>query len=72
MKTFIDFVNDAAKNAELGKAAFEMLQGKSHTELAGWFKEQGYDVSPEDCQKLMENKEYFKSSVQIPHLQSTY
>lgn len=62
MKNFIDFVTDIAKDTKLGEECMEKLQEISHIDLASWFKDKGYDVSEDECNKLVENKDNIKAS----------
>jgi len=62
MKNFVDFIVDAAKDSSLGKELADHVSGSDHETISKWFKEKGYDVHKDECQKLKENKDDLKSA----------
>lgn len=57
MPNFIDFIADAANDFELAREFIKILNEASAEELQKWLGERGYDLSIEDCKKLVDNKE---------------
>jgi hypothetical protein len=64
VKTFIDFITDAAKDASLGKAAFQAIQSGDVATVVEFFKSRGYQVSEDDAKKLIDNRDQFNSAIQ--------
>lgn len=57
MKNFIDFIIDQSKDPNLGKEASDALVSASDAKsLSDWFSKKGYSVTPEESQKLIDNK----------------
>lgn len=57
MANFIDFIADAANDFELAREFIEFLDKASAEELQNWLNEKDYDLSIDDCKKLVDNKE---------------
>lgn len=72
MKDFVDFVSEAAGDADLGKAAFECIQAGDVGALVKFFESKGYKVSEADAKKLIEHKASFNNKQQIEGLQAGY
>lgn len=72
MKDFVDFINDAAKDADLGKAAFECIQTGNVETLVKFFEEKGYRLSEAEAKKLIDNKDQYIGSKQAEALQAGY
>ena len=56
-KTFVDFIADTAKDKGMAQDAVGIIKNKSNQDLSDWFKQKGYDVSKDDCQKLLDSKD---------------
>ena len=57
MADFIDFIAEAANDFDLTKRFIKTLNESSPDDLQNWLKGEGYDVSVEDCKKLVDNKD---------------
>ncbi len=57
MPDFIDFIAKAANDFDLTKRFIKTLDGSSPADLSNWLKGEGYEVSVEDCKKLVDNKD---------------
>lgn len=62
MKNFIDFVVDAAKDAELGKEFAKHVEGSDHKTMSAWLSKKGYHVHADECKKIVENKDDLKNN----------
>ncbi len=72
MKDFVDFINDEASDADIGKAAFECIQAGEVETLVKFFSEKGYSNSESDAKKLIANKDQYKGEKQSAALRSGY
>lgn len=72
MKTFIDFVNAAAKDAKLGADAFAAIQAGDVGRLVTFFKDRGYTVTEAEAQMLIDNKKYYQASIQREAMGTSY
>lgn len=65
MKTLADFLVDITKDDELAKESLAKFNETDHSGLSQWFKEKGYDIDENECKKLVDNKDDFKSSDRV-------
>lgn len=58
MKTIIDFVLDASEDPTLTKNfTNELTNAKSYEDLISFFKNNKYNVSDDECIRILENKD---------------
>ncbi|MBP7737523.1 MAG: hypothetical protein KA369_16195 [Spirochaetes bacterium] len=62
MSDFIDFITDNANNQTTGKKLLALLADKKTTKakLQAWFKKEGYDITLQECQELIDKQANFK------------
>ena len=62
MSDFIDFITDKANDPATGKKLLVLLADKKMTKekLQAWFKKEGYDITLQECQELIDKKGNFK------------
>ncbi len=67
MGNIVDFVVEASKNPEKGKALSDLLKQKDITAegLMEWFKKENHDVPLDDCKKIIENKELIAEGASV-------
>lgn len=62
MADFLDYIGKGTKKE--GEAFLEAMKKiKSGPELSRWFKGKGYDISPADCERIIQNKTRIKNLV---------
>lgn len=68
MSNFIKFVTDNATNQQIGSALKTELANEkaSNATIQNWFKVQGYDLTLQECQELLDKK-----SSLITHIDAT-
>lgn len=59
MSDFIEFVTLNVNNSKIGQEFSDIINSNDTNTLSLqlWFKEKGYDITLEECQKLMDKKE---------------
>jgi hypothetical protein len=65
MKSFIDFVTDAAKKTEMSKELLEHLHKTDAKGLEKWFETKGYKISTDDCKKLIDHKDAINQATTV-------
>ena len=60
--TFVDFIDSALKseNKTLVSELISNLESMDSAKLTEWFSHWGYDISEEECTKLIDNKDQFQ------------
>ncbi|MFW5862427.1 MAG: hypothetical protein ACOCWZ_09255 [Spirochaetota bacterium] len=56
MNNFVDFVVDMMNDSDKAKEFLSKLDKMTKDDLLEWFKANNYDVTAEDCEKLINNK----------------
>jgi hypothetical protein len=63
MKSLVDFIIDASKDTILaGKFKEKLNTTVSSTDLQKWFSDNKYELSDDECIRMMENKDKILSS----------
>jgi serine/threonine-protein kinase RIO1 len=67
MKSFIDFVTDAAKKTEMMKEFLEHLEKADAKNLQKWFESKGYSLSEDESKKLIDGKESLNTATTVKY-----
>jgi hypothetical protein len=60
MKNIIDFIIDAEKNQKISKNFLTLVhKAKSYKDLKGFFDKNKYNVSDDECIRILENSSKF-------------
>ena len=69
---FFEFLQAAGHDPWLGKACFAAIRNSTPEALSDWFQERGFQITIEECIKLIENKEYFQSKKHLDAMADNY
>jgi hypothetical protein len=57
MASFTDFIKDSCSNKQLSASIITQLKSATPEQLVGIFSTNGYEVSLDDCKKIIANKD---------------
>jgi len=66
MAKFIDFIVDSSQKPDLAKDLIEKIGSmKTSDDVAKWFKDKGYDLDPDEAEKIFKSKNEIKEAKDI-------